>query len=187
MNLIFKLASVFCTLLFLAIAPPAAIAGPIPFTQNQFPVFYAVQSSPVSITNSGEAQLYQVAVPPAFMGNAGFLSVTLLADGDAGTTNKSLIVYLGGAQTTNATALYTNTYKTTVATPISARIFPYVGGYSNLVYSTIYTNANAGALKQTIVVGSQTNGLYLTVTGTCGDTHGTYMTLGGVIIEALAQ
>lgn len=164
-------------------------AGPIPFTQNQFPLFYAVQATPVSITNAAETDLAIFPIPPSIMGNAGFMRITLIADGDAGTTNHVFTVYLGGPGHTNSvsTPLYTNTFKTTVSTPITATVFPYVGGYSNLVYSSIYTNSSAGALKQTIQVGSQTNGLYITVTGTTGDTHGTYMTLGGAIVEALGQ
>lgn len=170
-------------------APPPADAGPFPFTQNQFPVWYAVQATPVSITNAAETDLLILQVPPSIMGNAGYMRITLFADGDAGSTNHILTAYLGGPGHTNSisTALYTNTYKTSINTPITATIFPYVGGYSNLVYSTIYTNSSAGALKQNIAVGSQTNGLWLTITGTTGDTHGTYMTLGGAIIEALSQ
>lgn len=174
-------------LMFGALACPQAPAGPIPFTQNQFPVWYSTQTSPVSITNAAETDLAVIPLPTAIMGNLGFMRVTLVADGDAGSTNKILTVYLGGPGHTNSTALYTNTFKSTVSTPVTATIFPYVGGFSNLVYSTTFTNFNAGATKQTIVVGSQTNGLYLTVSGATGDTHGTYLTLGGLVIEALAQ
>lgn len=183
MNL-FKRVGSLCIIAGLALS---ALAGPIPFTQNQYPVFYAAQNTPVSITNAAETDLMVLQLPPAVMGNAGFLRCTLIADGDAGSTNKIFRVYLGGPGHTNATALYTNTFKQTVNTPITATVFPYVGGYSNLVYSTTFTNSSAGALKQTVVVGSQTNGLWLTVSGDMGDTHGTYITLGGVIIEALSQ
>ena len=167
--------------------PALLMAGPIPFTQNQFPRWWSTQNAPVSITNAAETILYQTPLPPSVMGNSGFMKLLVIADGDAGSTNKILTYYIGGPGFTNATALATNTYKQTVATPIATYIFPYVGGFSNLVYSTTFTNANAGALKQTVVVGTQTNGLYLTITGQTADTHGTYLTLDGVIVEALSQ
>lgn len=176
--------SVVCALILGAFACPA---GPIPFTQNQFPVFYSTVTSPVSVTNAAETDLAIIPLPPSIMGNAGFMRITLIADGDGGATNKILTAYLGGQGHTNATALYTNSYLTSVSTPISAYVIPFVGGYSNRVYSTQYTNYSAGAIKKTIVVGSQTNGLYLTITGATGDTHGTYLTLDGLIIEALSQ
>lgn len=171
--------------LLLALIACCASAGQLPFTANQFPVWYATQVTPVSITNAAETDLFTIPVPPNFMGNSGFCQITLIADGDAGSTNKILTGYLGPIGHTNATALFTNTYKQSVSTPITTTITPYVGGYSNLVYSTTFTNFNAGATKQTITVGSQTNGLYLTITGATGDTHGTYLTLDAVIIKAL--
>src|SRR5579859_1386302 len=116
-----KRTSLVRTLLSLAVllgafACPQTPAGPIPFTQNQYPVFYATQTTPVSITNAAETDLAIIPVPPNFMGNSGYCKLTVIADGDAGTTNHVLTLYLGGLGHTNATALATNTYKTTVST-----------------------------------------------------------------------
>ena len=167
--------------------PLLANAGPIPFTQNQFPVWWTTANAPVSVTNVAEQAVFISAVPPNIMGNAGVMRITVIAGGDGGSTNHTIKGYLGGPGITNATALWTNNFLSSKSTPITTTIFPFVGGYSNLVYSTVYTNFNAGALKQTIVVGSQTNGLYLTISAGMDDTHGTYTTVGGVIVEALGQ
>jgi hypothetical protein len=180
-----------CAALIVCLAPPGAKAGAVPFTQNQFPVYYQVSATPVSVTNTSEQILVQYSIPPYLVGNAGYMKFNYALDGDGIANAHTVRFYLGGygtsAPPTSATALFTNTFTTTQGQPMSALMFPYIGGYSNLVYSSLTTNFY-GAPKQgqIITVGSQTNGLLLTVTGSnLGTTN--YLTLPYLIIEALSQ
>lgn len=187
------LASVACLsiLILAACLTPSAKAGPNPFTVNQFPVWYQVQATPLSVTNTSEQILVQYSIPPYLVGNGGYMKFNYALDGD-GIANAHVIrFYLGGygtsAPPTSATALFTNTFTTTQGQPMQAFLFPYIGGFSNTVYSSTTTNFYGIPRQgQIITVGSQTNNLLLTVTGSnLGSTN--YLTLDYLILEALNQ
>ena len=186
MKLLAKIGSLFSIVALSVLACLPLAAGPIPFTQDQFPVWRAVSPTPVSVTNTPEQTLYQVALPANVMGNSGYMKLIYTLDGDGINVAHTMRFYLGGPGFTNATALFTNTFTTTQNALMQASIFPYSGGYSNLVDSSTTTNYANPRLQQTIVVGSQTNGLYLTVTGSnTGTTN--YLSLDNLTIEALSQ
>jgi hypothetical protein len=190
----FACSIVACLLLLLAMTfalTPARAAGPTPFSQNQFPVYYQVQATPVSVTNTSEQILAQYSLPPNVIGNAGYMKLSYGLDGDGIANAHVMRFYLGGygtsAPPTSATAIFTNTFTTTQGQPMAAWVFPYIGGYSNTVYSSTTTNfASVPRQGQVITVGTQTNGLLLTVTGSnLGTTN--YLTLDWLVLEALSQ
>ncbi len=183
------------SLLLLTFIGLPALAGPIPFTQNQFPVWYAVSSTPVIVTNTTtETVLFQTAVPPAIVGNLGFMRFTSVYETDDAAADVHVVTaYLGGTGTaippTGSTPNWTNSFKL-LATPTTVQqlMFPFVGGFSNLVYSTTTTNSfqTFQNIRQTKIVGTQTNGLLLTVTATNPATTNA-VALNAFIVEALSQ
>ena len=190
---------VYCiTLALLSLAvlapPKAKAAGPMPFTQNQFPLFWLTQTAPVTNTGTAEGVLFQATIPPSAIG--AFLKTTLFLNGDAANTQHVVTVYLGGTgATTNggtaptgATAISTNTFTTSVNLPVTSWLMPLAGNaITNRVWSSATTNSvNTALLQQQKVVGTQTNGILLTVTGS-GQGAGVQTILDAVVIEALGQ
>jgi hypothetical protein len=181
------------TLALLALAAPKAHAGgPMPWTQNQFPQFFLTATAPTTNTGTAETVLFQAAIPPNAIGQ--FLKSTLFLSGDGANTGHVVTVYLGGAATTNGgtltggTALYTNSFTTTVAAPVVAWVLPkFLDGITNRVWSSTTTNSyNASLVKQEVKVGTTTNATYLTITGS-GAGAGVVTTLDAAIIETLGN
>jgi hypothetical protein len=176
--------------LALLLAPDSKAAGPMPFTANQFPVWYATATTPVSVTGTTEGLLYQVALPPNVMGTGGFMRLTLFLTGDGVDVSHAVRGYIGGSIITNfpptgGTAIFTNTFHTTVSTPVVTYVLPAGIAGTNRVYSSTTTNSyNVPLLSKGFAVGTDTNATYLTITGTGGG-GGNVVTLDGIIVEAL--
>ncbi len=178
------------------------LGGPVPFTSSQFPVWYAVANIPqAAVSNASEVVLFQTAVPPQIIGNNGFMRFTLMVgspDAAAATVTHAIKGYLGGTNapiggvwasgTGSGVPLFTNTFTTTVNAPVMEWVFPQGAGITNIVYSPTTTNSyNAFVSTNVVSVGTQTNGLFLTITGSTGGTGGAtnIVNLNAAIIEAL--
>jgi len=194
MNFVKRLFRRLAPVLIIPLAVPL-LAGPIPFTQMQFPEWFAVAPQPVSVTNSTEQILYQVALPNNVIGSAGFMRITSLLSGDNTLSNHVETVYLGGVGTnsppTGATPLATNSFTigpgaVTSFTPIINWVFPFAGAYSNRVYSQQIQSTNSGGNFQSVIVGTQTNTTLLTITG-INVAATNWFTLDALIVEALNQ
>lgn len=186
---------------FLALA---ALAGPIPFTQNQFPVWYATQTTQQqAISNANEAVLFQTSVPLFAVGNQGFMRITKFVgspDAAAATVTHVFKTYLGGTNTalggtwstTGAVAIETNTTTTTTSSGIVSYLLPNNNALTNFYWGTTTTNTVAApdslaTGRRQVTYGTQTNGILLTVTGQAAGTGGStnIVDLDGIVIEAL--
>jgi len=182
----------------------ALSAGPNPFQGNEFPVWYATQTTQQqAISNANEVVLFQTAVPINVLGNSGFMRLTMFGgspDAVAATVTHALKVYLGGTNTpvgnswpvggiTGTVPVSTNTFTTTVSQPIMSFLLPTVNNTNYFWGSTTTNSLVAGDTRRLVAAGLQTNGVFLTITGSAGGTAGStnIVNLDGVIIEALGK
>lgn len=166
------------------------LAGPVPFTAGQFPVWYSTQTAPVTATGTAQTTLFQTTLPPSAAGTSGFIRFTLFVGTTDLNNNHSIIGYFGGGSSTNipptgATPIFTNTFVVTPSQPVVEFLLPYNSAVTNRVWNSDTTNSFVSG-RHTYVVGTGTNGLTFTLTGSGADPTN-LTTLDGVIVEALAQ
>lgn len=199
-------------LLLALLLPPASASAQsgLPFSANQFPVYWATQTTrQQAISNANEIVLFQTTLPRYVLGNNGLLSITTFCgspDAAAATVTHAIKGYFGGTNSaigtvwniggvSGSTPIFTNTFTTTAGQEIQQFLFPSNSAAVNFFYGTTTTNSfSAGDYGRAVSFGTQTNqtggsGFLFTITGSAGGTGGAtnIVNLDAIILEALGQ